>query len=166
MAQDQDCGVRPMTATRGSPAAPSASKLALIFVNPARSRYRFTKAACPLVSSARQIAAALVGKQRLEKLTMERSARSQHTPHFGKYGHRLLQILHANAGHRRIKRLIAKREQRVLVEVLQEPPHQARIGFQFDPIHAVTDNLGIFTIIRQMADPVRHQIQQTAANGK
>lgn len=56
---------RPTTATSGSPRLPSDRTRALTSANPARSMYMWINAAWPRMPSARQIATAFVGKQRL-----------------------------------------------------------------------------------------------------
>lgn len=83
----------------------------------------------------------------------ERRARHQHASHLGERLDRLLQILYTDAAQRGIKGLIAKKKPKILVEVLHEPPRQARVGRQFGAVHAVADNLGIVAIAGQMADP-------------
>jgi len=81
-----------------------------------------------VVSSERQIATALVGKQRFEKADDERSVGRQRAAHLGEYAHRLLEILHSDAAQRRIKQLVRQRQCGIAVQVLHEPMVEPRIG--------------------------------------
>ena len=131
--------------------------------NPAWRRYSSTSRAWPASSRPRQIATALVQKQRFEKLITTRAAGAQHARDLAQHRDRLLQILHRDADHRRVDAVVVERQVRVLVQVLHEPAAEARVRRQLGCVHAVADDLGITDLRRQMADPAAHQIEQHAA---
>ena len=54
---------------------------------------------------------------------------------------------------------------RHIVQVLDEPAIEARVGREFLCVHAVADDLGIGDVVRQVADPARHEVEHPPASG-
>jgi len=112
------------------------------------------------MSSERQIATALVGKQRFEKLTMNGASGFSTRFTSLKTSIGFLQILYGDGAHRAVEVIILQRQHRLAIEVLHKPARQPRIGRQLLGVHAMADELAVIDIGRQMADPARHQIEQ------
>jgi hypothetical protein len=92
----------------------------------------------------------------------KRSVRYRRSPYLSEYFEGALKILHTDAAQHGIEGLIRKGQRWSGVEVLHEPSVKARVGSEFLSVHTVAHNIGVGTVIRQMADPTRHQVQQAS----
>ena len=112
----------------------------------------------------RQIATALVQKQRLEKLITIGAARAQHarqpraTPRPAAADTALRR---RSSPHRCC--VLSSGRRWSLVQILDEPPAETLVRGKLGLVHAVADDFCIFDLRWQTADPTAHQIEQHAA---
>lgn len=98
-------------------------------------------------------------KAAVEKADQEQRTISKSTADLCEDFDRPLKILQAHAAERGIERASFERQQRVAIEVLNEPAVEPRIGGELALVHAVPNDLGVRTVSRQVADPAGHQVQ-------
>ena len=92
-----------------------------------------------------------------------RGAGAQHARDLGQDGHGALEILDRDADQCGVDAGRVERQARLGVEVLHEMPGQARVGGEFGRVQAVAGDAGITDLVRQVADPTRHQVEDVAA---
>ncbi len=92
-----------------------------------------------------------------------RGAGAQHARDLGQDGHGALEIPDRDADQCGVDAGRVERQARLGVEVLHEMPGQARVGGEFGRAQAVAGDAGITDLVRQVADPTRHQVEDVAA---
>jgi hypothetical protein len=107
---------------------------------------------------------ALVGKQRLEKLTINGLPSTSTRRSLGEHLNGLFEVLHTDTTGGGLKLVIYKRQRLIFVQVLQYEVVQSRICFEFGLVHSGGVDECRLRLVRVMRVAAAHEVQPATVN--